>query len=67
MDENYLLGADFLSGTGYAKAVIPWRKTDFEMKAAPVVALSPATVIREGKVTLQSRLNCRRQKAVRGS
>jgi hypothetical protein len=37
-------------GTGYAKDIVPWRKTDFEQRAACVVASLPATVVREGKI-----------------
>ena len=40
----------YVSGTGYAKDIIPWRKTDFELRAAHVRASLPATVVREGKV-----------------
>jgi predicted nucleotidyltransferase len=40
----------FVSGTGHAKDIVPWRKTDFEMRAAHVVASLPATVVREGKI-----------------
>jgi len=36
-----------LSGLEYPKDVIPWRKTDFEGRAAYVRASLPATVIRE--------------------
>ncbi len=44
----------FLSGTGYAKDVVPWRKTDFESRAAQVVASLPATVVREGKILYEA-------------
>jgi uncharacterized protein len=37
-------------GVSYAADVIPWRKTDFERRAAYVVASLPATVVREGKL-----------------
>lgn len=40
----------FVSGTGYAKDIVPWRRTDFEARAASVAASLPATVVREGKV-----------------
>jgi uncharacterized protein len=40
----------FVSGTGYAKDIVPWRKTDFEARAAHVAASLPATVVREGKI-----------------
>jgi predicted nucleotidyltransferase len=39
-----------LSGISYAADVIPWRQTDFEARAAFVVASLPATVMREGKL-----------------
>ena len=45
----------FVSGTGYAKDIVPWRKTDFELRAAHVVASLPATVVREGKVLYDAR------------
>ncbi len=44
-----------VSGTGYAKDIIPWRQTDFEARAAHVVASLPATVVREGKVLYEAR------------
>jgi predicted nucleotidyltransferase len=37
-------------GTGFAKDIVPWRKTDFEERAAWVAASLPATVVREGKL-----------------
>ena len=37
-------------GVGYAVDIIPWRKTDFEGRAAYVVASLPATVVREGRL-----------------
>jgi predicted nucleotidyltransferase len=39
-----------LSGLGTPKDVIPWRQTDFEGRAAHVVASLPATVVREGRL-----------------
>jgi predicted nucleotidyltransferase len=45
----------FVSGTGYAKDIIPWRKTDFEARAAHVVASLPATVVREGRILYDAR------------
>ena len=42
-------------GVGYAKDIVPWRKTDFELRAAHVVASLPATVVREGKVLYDTR------------
>ena len=37
-------------GTGFAKDIVPWRKTDFEQRAAWVTASLPATVVREGRL-----------------
>jgi len=37
-------------GIPYAADVIPWRQTDFEGRAAYVVASLPATVMREGRL-----------------
>ncbi len=42
-------------GTGYAKDIVPWRKTDFELRAAHVVTSLPATVVREGKLLYDAR------------
>lgn len=39
-----------LSGLGIPKDVIPWRQSDFEGRAAFVVASLPATVMREGRL-----------------
>ena len=39
-----------LGGTGFAKDIVPWRKTDFEQRAAWVKASLPATVVCEGKL-----------------
>jgi predicted nucleotidyltransferase len=44
-----------LAGTGYPKDVIPWRRTDFDLRAAHVVASLPATVLREGKLLYDAR------------
>lgn len=44
----------FLSGVGAATDVIPWRQTDFEGRAAYVIASLPATVVREGKLLYDS-------------
>jgi Predicted nucleotidyltransferases len=43
-----------LSGLGMPKDVIPWRRTDFEERAAYVRASLPATVVREGKLLYES-------------
>jgi len=37
-------------GVPHAADVIPWRQTDFEGRAAHVVASLPATVMREGRL-----------------
>jgi|SRR5580700_5507787 predicted nucleotidyltransferase len=34
----------------YAADIIPWRRSDFEGRAAYVVASLPATVVREGRL-----------------
>jgi predicted nucleotidyltransferase len=39
-----------IGAVGHAVDVIPWRKTDFEGRAAYVVASLPATVVREGRL-----------------
>jgi predicted nucleotidyltransferase len=44
----------FVSGTGYAKDIVAWRKTDFEMRAAHVASSLPATVVREGKILYEA-------------
>jgi uncharacterized protein len=44
-----------LSGMGYSKDIIPWRSTDFNERAAYVVASLPATVIREGRLLYDGR------------
>jgi uncharacterized protein len=43
-----------LSGFGMPKDVIPWRKSDFEGRAANVRASLPATVVREGRLLYES-------------
>lgn len=42
--------SDALAGIRHAADVIPWRQSDFEGRAAFVVASLPATVVREGKL-----------------
>src|SRR5580700_5026087 len=37
-----------IRGIAYAADIIPWRRSDFEGRAAYVVASLPATVVREG-------------------
>jgi predicted nucleotidyltransferase len=39
-----------LRGIPHAADVIPWRRSDFEGRAAHVVASLPATVVREGRL-----------------
>jgi uncharacterized protein len=39
-----------IRGVAYAADVIPWRRSDFEGRAAYVVASLPATVVREGRL-----------------
>lgn len=39
-----------MGGVGYAADVVPWRRSDFEGRAAHVVASLPATVVREGRL-----------------
>jgi predicted nucleotidyltransferase len=39
-----------IRGLGQAVDVIPWRRSDFEGRAAYVVASLPATVVREGRL-----------------
>jgi predicted nucleotidyltransferase len=43
-------GYSRLSGLGMPKDVISWRQSDFEARAAYVVASLPATVVREGRL-----------------
>lgn len=43
-----------LAGISVAADVVPWRRTDFEQRAAWVMASLPATVIREGRVLYES-------------
>jgi hypothetical protein len=44
-------------GIPYAADLIPWRQSDFEARAAHVVASLPATVIAGGQTTLRRRPN----------
>ena len=41
---------------GFATAmdIVPWRRTDFERRAAWVVASLPATIVREGRLLYES-------------
>jgi len=56
-DERFRGGAVYshVSGTGYAKDIVPWRRTDFELRARHVPASLPATVIREGRLLYDAR------------
>jgi predicted nucleotidyltransferase len=47
-------GYSRLTGFGMPKDVIPWRKSDFEARAAFVRASLPATVVREGRLLYES-------------
>ncbi len=42
-------------GTGFAKDIVPWRKTDFEQRAAWVRTSLPAIVVSEGRLLYESR------------
>ena len=44
-----------LRGVGYPKDIVPWRRGDFDARAAHVRASLPATVVREGKLLYDSR------------
>ena len=44
-----------LRGIRYPADVIPWRRTDFDARAAHVVASLPATVLREGRLIYDAR------------
>ena len=43
-----------LAGVRAAADIVPWRRTDFEQRAAWVKASLPATVVREGRVLYES-------------
>jgi len=45
-----------IGGIGHAVDVIPWRRSDFEGRAAYVVASLPATVVREGRLLYDAEL-----------
>lgn len=47
-------GRRVVLGTGFAKDVVPWRKTDFEERAAWVKSSLPATVVREGRLLYEA-------------
>ena len=56
-DEILRTGAIYncLRGMGLPKDVVPWRKSDFESRAAFVAASLPATVVREGILLYDAR------------
>ena len=47
-------GRRAVRGTGFAKDIVPWRKTDFEERAAWVRSSLPATVVREGRLLYEA-------------
>ena len=47
-------GRRAVRGTGFAKDIVPWRKTDFEDRAAWVRSSLPATVVREGRLLYEA-------------
>jgi predicted nucleotidyltransferase len=44
-----------LRGMGHPKDIVPWRRGDFDARAAHVRASLPATVVREGKLLYDAR------------
>jgi uncharacterized protein len=44
-----------LRAMGFPKDVVPWRRSDFDSRAAHVAASLPATVLREGILLYDSR------------
>ena len=44
-----------LAGVAAATDVVPWKRTDFEQRAAWVKASLPATVVREGRLVYESK------------
>jgi hypothetical protein len=58
-------GRRAVRGTGFAKDIVPWRKTDFEERAAWVVASLPATVVREGRLLYESEEPINRETAAK--
>ncbi len=42
-------------GTGWAKDIVPWHRTDFDERAAWVNTSLPATVVQEGKLLYDTR------------
>jgi len=54
--ERFRAGASHaaLAGIKTASDIVPWRRTDFEQRAAWVKASLPATVVREGRILYES-------------
>ena len=44
-----------LRGMGFPKDIVPWRRSDFDRRAAHVRTSLPATIVREGKLLYDSR------------
>ncbi len=44
-----------LRGMGFPKDIVPWRRSDFDARAAHVRTSLPATIVREGKLLYDSR------------
>ena len=55
-DEFFRPGVMRQAVRGFATAIdiVPWRRTDFEQRAAWVVASLPATIVREGRLLYES-------------
>src|SRR5205809_131797 len=49
-DEKMRGAREAARGAHHPKDIVPWRRTDFNERAAWVVASLPATVIREGRL-----------------
>ena len=47
-------GRRAVRGIGFAKDIVPWRKTDFEERASWVMTSLPATVVREGRLLYEA-------------
>ncbi len=56
-EELFRSGAIYskLGGIGYPADIVPWRRTDFDARAAYVVASLPATILREGRLLYDAR------------
>lgn len=55
-DEFFRPGVMRQAVRGFATAmdILPWRRTDFDQRAAWVVASLPATIVREGRLLYES-------------